>query len=94
MYFYSISDGTYDDYHQVILMHEKHFQNIKFAGMYNQVVGEENSLIDKDDIVKGMIEKYGFKEVKIISEIFTGYVRGKQINLLTVDNDNDCIVVK
>lgn len=93
MYYYSISDGEYDDYDQVILMHEKHYSNIKFAAMHNQVVGKENALIDKDDIVNGMIEKFGFKKVDIISEIATGYVTGEQINLLEVDNDNYCIVV-
>ncbi|MFJ3388905.1 hypothetical protein [Lysinibacillus sp. NPDC086135] len=93
MYYYSISSGEYDDYHQVILMHEKHYPNIKLAGMHNQIVGEDNALMDKDDIVKGMIDKFGFKKVEIISEIVTGYVTGEQINLLEVDNEEDCIIV-
>ncbi len=93
MYYYSISSGEYDDYHQVILMHEKHYSNIKFAGMHNQIVGEDNALMDKDEIVKGMIEKFGFKKVEIITEIVTGYVTGEQINLLEVNNDNDRIDV-
>ncbi|MBG9689388.1 hypothetical protein ABD91_00380 [Lysinibacillus sphaericus] len=93
MYYYNISSGEYDDYHQVTLMHEKRFSNIKFAVMHNRIVGEENAIIDKDDIIKGMIEKFGFKKAEIISEIVTGYVTGEQINLLEVDNADDCIIV-
>lgn len=93
MYYYNITNGEYDDYHQVTLMHEKHFSNIKFAAMHNKIVGEDNALIDKADIIKGMIEKFGFKKVEIISEIVTGYVTGEQINLLEVDNEDDCIIV-
>lgn len=92
MYFYKISEGCYDQYESITLIHEKEYPNIKFAIMYNTIIGEKDSL-DLDEIAKQMVDRYGFKIVKPKIEINTDYGWCKKVDLEKFDNDSEYHII-
>jgi hypothetical protein len=59
MYFYTLSDGCYADYYEVVLFHENKWTKEQFAQMFNEAIdsGHKDSL----GLADYLVDKHGFK---------------------------------
>lgn len=92
MYYYSLSEGCYSDYHEVTISHENKFTKREFVKMYNEAL--DKTTHSNDAIAEKMIEMFKFKEVKLECEINFEYGSMDKIEIDNKEIDEPHIFIQ
>lgn len=89
VYFYYVSDSSYDTYSESIVYHTNKFTSEEFSSMYNEALDNLKERPTHEDIAKYLVEHHGFGLVNPEVTIHAGFGRYRKVTPEDIENIKD-----